>query len=162
MQPTLGNSQGKFIAGNSGKSMCGSTVCSSSSAVFVLHCRHYVRTRDSTVAVCLTIMYLKSRNSIKFHVIRKYISLFTQATARSETKSQKGFEKSLEQKDWDKSVSSTAIALDRILPFGERLSCEHRAIYKTISSFLKVIGEKPFKYSCNNDSLCIEKELLVS
>ncbi len=72
-------------AGNSGKSMCGSTVCSSSSAVFILRCRHYVHTRDSTVAVCLTIMYVKSRNSIKFQVIRKYRSLFTQATARSET-----------------------------------------------------------------------------
>lgn len=35
--------------------------------------------------LCLTIMYVKSRNSIKFQVIRKYRSLFTQATARSET-----------------------------------------------------------------------------
>lgn len=80
-------------ARNSGKSMCGSTVCSSSSAVFILHCRHYVHTRDLTVAMCLTIMYVKSRNSIKFQVIRKYISLFTQATAHSETKSQKHFGK---------------------------------------------------------------------
>lgn len=68
-------------------SLCaGPTVCSSSSAVFILRCRHYVHTRDSTVAVCLTIMYVKSRNSIKFQVIRKYRSLFTQATARSETR----------------------------------------------------------------------------
>ncbi len=38
------------------------------------------------MAVCLTNMYVKSRNSIKFQVIRKYRSLFTQATARSETR----------------------------------------------------------------------------
>lgn len=36
--------------------------------------------------LCLTIMYVKSRNSIKFQVIRKYRSLFTQATAHSETR----------------------------------------------------------------------------
>ncbi len=38
----------------------------------------------------------------------------------------------------------------------------NREPYIKQSAVLKVIGEKPLKYSCNNDSLCIEKELLVS